>query len=170
MSNDHLYNTYRHAFYQLGIDSENDEIGEFDGNPVDEYGNTIVMDLFELNATRSETEGALIINVWMAIAHEFESINVACRLDDEKSVDEMNRALDRAAALWIGADQIRGDNLHGHLLYNLAENAGELFGQDTGETWVNLQLMNLVNGATFDTFSNYFMSDNYADGLIRSVF
>lgn len=167
MSNDHLYNIYRHAFYQLGIDSESDEIGEFDGNPVDEYGNTIVIDLFELNATRSETEGALIINVWMAIAHELESINLACRTEGDNSVDEMNRALDRAAALWIGADQIRGDNLHGHLLYNLAENAGELFGQDSGETWVNSQLMSLINIIQNDIQSNKCAADGGYE-LMRS--
>ena len=124
MGGDPLYNLYRDAFDVLGVENENDEDGKFDGHPVEEYANTLVVDLFELNSTRTETEGAIILNVWMAVAHELYSVLRGCRSNNK---DEMNGALDRATALWIGADQIRGDNLQGHLLYNLAELAGELF-------------------------------------------
>jgi len=150
MSGDPLYNIYRNAFYDLGVDNENDSAGNFDGHPVEEYANTLVVDLFELNSTRTETEGAIIMNVWMAVAHELHSVMRGCRSNNQ---EEMNGALDRATALWIGADQIRGDNLEGHLLYNLAELAGELFGQDEGESKVNTGLMEEINSIQFNIAS-----------------
>jgi len=150
MSGDPLYNIYRNAFYDLGIENENDEAGNFDGHPVEEYANTLVVDLFELNSTRTETEGAIVLNVWMAVAHELHSVLRGCQSNNQ---DEMNGALDRATALWIGADQIRGDNLEGHLLYNLAELAGELFGQDDGESKVNTEIMKKINDIQFNIAS-----------------
>ncbi|CAB9498002.1 expressed unknown protein [Seminavis robusta] len=150
MSGDPLYNIYRNAFYDLGVDNENDSAGNFDGHPVEEYANTLVVDLFELNSTRTETEGAIVLNVWMAVAHELHSVLRGCRSNNQ---DEMNGALDRATALWIGADQIRGDNLEGHLLYNLAELAGELFGQDEGESRVNTGIMQEINSIQFNIAS-----------------
>lgn len=150
MSDDPLYNIYRNAFYDLGLEDENDTPGNFDGHAVEEYANTLVVDLFELNSTRTETEGAIILNVWMAVAHELHSVLRGCRSNNQ---DEMNGALDRATALWIGADQIRGDNLEGHLLYNLAEVAGELFGQDEGESRVNTEIMKEINQIQFNIAS-----------------
>lgn len=142
MSGDLLYNVYRDAFYDLGIENENDSAGNFDGHPVEHYADTLVQDLFELNSTRTETEGAIVLNVWMAVAHEMYTVLQSC---SSNNVDGMNGALDRATALWIGADQARGDNQEGHMMYNLAEIAGELFGQDDGETRVNNELMKLIN-------------------------
>ena len=150
MSGDPLYNIYRNAFYDLGLENENDQAGNFDGHAVEEYANTLVVDLFELNSTRTETEGAIVLNVWMAVAHELHSVLRGCRSNDQ---DEMNGALDRATALWIGADQVRGDNLEGHLLYNLAELAGELFGQDDGESEVNTGIMTQINAIQFNIAS-----------------
>jgi hypothetical protein len=150
MSGDPLYNIYRNAFYDLGVESESDSPGKFDGHPVEEYANTLVVDLFELNSTRTETEGAIILNVWMAVVHELHSLLRGCRSNNQ---DEMNGALDRATALWIGADQVRGDNLEGHLLYNLAEVAGELFGQDEGESRVNTGIMEEINSIQFNVAS-----------------
>lgn len=150
MRGDPLYNIYRNAFYDLGIENENDEAGNFDGHAVEEYANTLVVDLFELNSTRTETEGAIVLNVWMAVAHELYSVLRGCRSNNQ---DEMNGALDRATALWIGADQVRGDNLEGHLLYNLGELAGELFGQDNGEAKVNTGIMTQINAIQFNIAS-----------------
>lgn len=150
MSGDPLYNLYRNAYYDLGLEDENDTAGNFDGHAVEEYANTLVVDLFELNSTRTETEGAIILNVWMAVAHELHSVLRGCRSNNQ---DEMNGALDRATALWIGADQIRGDNLEGHLMYNLAELAGELFGQDEGESRVNTNIMQEINSIQFNIAS-----------------
>ena len=142
MEGDPLYNIYRNAFFDLGVENENDQPGYFDGHPVEEYANTLVFDLFELDSSRTETEAAIVLNVWMAAAHELHVVLQGCR---SNNVDNMNGALDRAAALWIGADQSRGDNIEGHLLYNLAEIAGELFGQDNGEALINTELLKEIN-------------------------
>lgn len=157
MSEDPMYNIFRNAFYDLGVDNERDTAGDFDGHPVEEYANTLVMDLFELNSTRTETEGAIVLNVWMAVVHELYSILRSCKAttsdNQNQKISEMSGALDRATALWIGADQIRGDNLRGHLLYNLAEVAGELFGQDDGESRINVGIMSLITNIQFSIAS-----------------
>jgi len=145
MTLDPIYNLYRNAFFDLGVLLENDSTGNFDGRPVDEYANTLVEDLFELNSTRAVSIGALILNVWMSVMHELNVVLTSCADNGETAKDDMNAALDRGAALWIGAGQSRGDNEEGYLLYNLAEVAGERFGQDQGETIVNANVMSLIN-------------------------
>jgi len=109
----------------LGANVEQETTGNFDDEPASQYANTIVNDLFALDVPGIETEAALILNVWMAVAHELWELLKACQRREV-----MTASLDRAAALWIGAEQVRGDIERGQLLYNLAQRAGELFNQN----------------------------------------
>ncbi len=138
MSQSPLFNIFRHAFLVLGNANEGEPEGNFDGKPIEQYGDTIVNDLFSLNAEDVETEATVITIVWMAAVDELFQVLQECKAQDQtKSL----AALDRAAALWVGEGQSEGSNDEGHLLYYLAENAGERFGQDDGEAQVNTQLM-----------------------------
>lgn len=133
-----IFNFFRHAFLVLGNANEGEAEGSFDGHPIEQYGDTLVNDLFALNYDDIETEAALVTIVWMAAVFELFQVLQECKAQDST---KGLAALDRAAALWIGEGQVEGSNDEGHLLYFLAENAGERFGQDDGESWVNTQIM-----------------------------
>jgi hypothetical protein len=140
MSQNPMYNMFRHAFLVLGEYNEGEVEGMFDTKPISQYADTIVNDLFTLNVDDIETEAALVMNVWMVVVHELFQVAEECKARDyQKGLG----ALDRAAALWIGEGQVPGSNDEGHLLYNLAEKAGERFDQDDGETKVNSEIMAL---------------------------
>jgi hypothetical protein len=141
MKEDAMYSFFRHAYLVLGSQVEGEDLGLFDERPVAEYGNTVVRDLFALNITHIETEAAIILNVWMWCVHELYNVLRACERNDATSKDDMNAALDIAAALWIGAEQPLGDNERGNLLYNLAEIAGARFDQGSAETLVNTAII-----------------------------
>ena len=151
MKHSPLYNMFRHAFLLVGSVAEGETEGSFDGQAIDQYGDTLVNDLFALNLENIETEAAVVMNVWMAAAFEIFEANKACRGADRIQGLEH---LDRAVAYWVGAGQQTGDNDGGHLLYNLAENAGERFGQDEGETLVNRGLMELFLTMQTDFLAN----------------
>ncbi|KAG7374724.1 low iron-inducible periplasmic protein [Nitzschia inconspicua] len=159
MKENPYYFIFKHAFLVLGNTNEHETTGSFDGAPIEVYADTIVNDLFELDIADIETEASLVMIVWMAVANQLFQVLVECRAQDR---DSALAALDRAAALWIGAEQVEGSNDLGHLLYNLAENAGERFGQDNGETWVNtqvvgslLRLQNALLGGQCDDAQGY---------------
>lgn len=145
MAQDPLYNIFRYAFLILGNETEKEPWGQFDGKPVEEYANTIVLDLFQLNLTDIESEAALAMNVWMSTAHELFDLQRACSSKTTGYQAVMNSALDRMAAFWIGADQVTGDNTKGNSLYNLAERVGEQFGQHNKEVTVNTNIVTLLN-------------------------
>ena len=147
MASSPMYNIFRHAFLVLGKSIENETEGTFDGMPIEQYGDTLVTDLFRLGIGHIETEAALITSVWMACVHELFQVLLECRAGDEA---KGLAALDIFAALWIGEGQDLGGNENGHMLYNLAENAGERFGQDDGEAMVNTRLLELLG--TLKTF------------------
>lgn len=132
------YYIFKHTFLVLGNAKEHESTGRFDGAPVEVYADTIVNDLFDLDIVNIETEASLVMNVWMAVVNQLFQVLAECRAQDK---DSGLAALDKAAALWIGAEQVEGSNERGHLLYNLAENAGERFDQDNGETWANTQVV-----------------------------
>ena len=137
----------------------------FDGKPVEQYGDTLVQDLFSLNAEDIETEAAVVTTVWMACVHQLFQIMIQCQAQD---VVKGMVALDKAVALWVGADQKRGGNEQGHLLYELAESAGERFGQDDGVTIVNEQLMQRFNSIQLD-FSQQCGGDQEGYQTIRTT-
>lgn len=142
MAQDSLYNIFRHTFFLIGRDIENEPAGNFDQKPVQEYADTLVNDLFALNVKHIETEAAIILNVWMEIVHALEDVLRACKAKD---ADSMNASLDQAAALWIGADQPEGVNDAGNLMYNLAQIGGERFNQASGESASNVKVLDGMN-------------------------
>jgi hypothetical protein len=81
-----LYNVYTYAFYELGITLEHDQEGNFDGNPVEHYADTLVTDLFALNRTRIEADGALVLSVTMAYWGSLSLMLNACERQDDTSV------------------------------------------------------------------------------------
>jgi len=139
MNDNPFYHMFRYAFWDLGYNREGEGDGLFDGSPVESYADTVVQDLFALHLPAIESDAALVMNVWMASVNGIFEAMAKCREHDS---DSAIAALDKAAALWVGANQEEGSNEKGHLLYNLAENAGERFDQDRGETEVNTQVMN----------------------------
>ena len=142
MLDDAFFNFYHYYFKTEGR-ANGEQEGYFGGNPAKEYGNTIVRSLFKENNQQIETEAILVLNVWMAVAHELYETWRQCRLHNDVNASMI--ALDAAAALWIGSDQTFGSNEDGHSLYRLAEIAGERFGQDTGESRVNTLIVETLN-------------------------
>jgi len=63
--------------------------------------------------------------------------------------------IDEVSAFYIGAEKDKWYSNSGYLLYNLAEQVGELFGQ-TGdvESWVNQEFMLLLNYIKINFISN----------------
>ena len=161
MASSPYYNVFRDGFLKLG----NEIDGTFDGNPVEQYGDTLVNDLFSLNAEDIETEAAVVTTVWMSCVHQLFQVMIECQAQD---VSKGMTALDKAIALWVGADQKRGGNEQGHLLYELAESAGERFGQDDGVTIVNKQLIQRFNSIQSD-FSQQCQGDQEGYRSIRAT-
>eukprot|EP00536_Pseudo-nitzschia_multiseries_P000699 jgi/Psemu1/1580/gm1.1580_g len=139
MRDNPLYHMFRYAFWDLGFNREGEDDGFFDGAPVELYADTVVQDLFELDIPEIEADAALVLNVWMASVNGVFAALSHCNKAHDAAAGI--KALDRTVALWIGAGQEDGSNEKGHLLYNLAENAGERFDQDIGETTVNTLVM-----------------------------
>ena len=146
MKDDDWYNTYRFSFYQIGSKDEDEDPGEFDGEPVEHYADTVVDDLFDLNQDGIESEAALVMNVWMTVAHYLEDAARMCRAASSGgSVGFGEKQLDLAAAYWIGWGQETGEDNTGQLLYNLAEHADRRFGKDQDGSEVNKNVISLVN-------------------------
>lgn len=141
MKNDPIYNFFRHGFLNIGSKVENEEEGLFDEHPVNEYASTVVTDLLAIGALKAAPEAAVVMNVWMYCVHQIYEITWACKRNDANSNDDMKNALDIAAALWIGVDQGSSDEQPGNFMYNLAQQAGGRFGQDSGEARVNIEVI-----------------------------
>ena len=140
MSENPMYNIFRHAFLVLGEYNEGETEGIFDTKPISQYADTVVNDLFALRIDGIETDAALVMNVWMACVSELFQVGEECK---SQNYQKGLTALDKSAALWIGQGQSQGDNYGGHLLYALTEQAGERFDQDDGETFANTQIMSI---------------------------
>lgn len=174
MAQDALYNIFRHTFFLIGRDIENEFAGNFDQKPVQEYANTLVNDLFALNVAHIETEAAIILNVWMMIVHSLYEVMRGCKAQDN---DKMNAAIDVAAALWIGADQPQGVNDAGNMMYNLAQVAGQRFNQANGETAANVKVLdgmsaiqeNIASGTCANGDAGYVQMRTTINDLIGSM-
>jgi hypothetical protein len=134
---DPLFVLYKYNFQFLGKSQEEDADGLFDGFPAEEYANTVVTDVFALESDHVAAEAALVLNVMMAIWGSLYDALRACDRNDADTNDDMYGALDIAAALWVGTDQVKSGNEEGYMLYNLTEYAGSLFGQGQGESLLN---------------------------------
>ena len=136
-----MYNIFRYAFLVLGSANEGETEGLFDGASIDQYADTIVLDLVDLKVDDIETDAALVMNVWMVVIHQLFQVMTECSANSKAAG---LAALDKVAALWIGEGQEEGSNEIGNMLYSLTEIAGERFDQDDGETEVNTKIMDLL--------------------------
>lgn len=136
-----LYDLYVSSFVHLGSTNEHDDFGQFDGRPAADYADTLILDLLDLKIDGIEGTGAVVYNVLMEFWASLFEYLATCKRNENK---KLRGILDRIVALWIGEDQIREENQKGYLLYNLAENAGMLFGQDDGESVINAEFLEIV--------------------------
>ena len=128
----------------------------FDDKPVEQYSDTLVNDLMELNQIEVVKEAPIVTNVWITVAHHlYEAVREyqfmygsSSDFEKEKELD-MIYELDLAAANYIGEGQLKGDKNSGYLLYNLAEKIAPEFNQDTGGiSQVNKKILDLKNEMT----------------------
>jgi hypothetical protein len=163
MIQDPMFNIFRHYFQLLG-EKNGEEEGLFSGRPVQHYADAVVGDLFDINALDIELEATLTISLWMATVHELYEVVRACQSQNRETG---LGAIDRVAALWIGALQQEGSNEQGHLLYKLAEIAGQRFGQDQGETWVNTRVIEILNSLQENLSSDMICSQESGNSVVR---
>jgi len=150
MKDDDWYNVYRYSFGYIGNKDENEQQGNFDEQPIEHYANTVVIDLFNLAEEDIETEAAVVMNVWMMVAHHLQEAERQCKSSKGGNSLDGEASLDVSAAYYIGWGQVQGDNDKGDLLYNLAENAGARFGKDEGETLANKNIIGLMNRIKYE--------------------
>jgi len=145
MSEDLPYNTFRYALQ--------DDYGYYDGAPVEQYANSFVERAFENTlAPTLAVEAIVALNIWMAVVHELYAQVKLCRNQANVAVGRSSESsnivlpVDIAAAYYIGDGQQTGSSEIGHLLYRLAEESGELFGQDImGEAEINTKIIRYLN-------------------------
>ena len=128
---DPLYNTYRYAFTFLSSKAN------FDDEPMSEFADSIVNDLFQEGKLNEALTASVVMNVFMEISHNLYNVVRSCG-DGENDL----RSLDKAAAYYIGKGQEEGENGSGYMMYHIAENGGYWFDQDEGETMVNTAIIN----------------------------
>ncbi len=141
---DSFYNIYVDAFNVIGNKYENEEYGLFDKKPTTQYADTVVNDLFDLERKGIEKEAAVIMNVFMTVLHYLSEVVETCWRYQNIPNDSGLHNLDLAMAYYIGDDEAYGDNFGGTLLYNVAEMAGERFGQDNVQTKTNSKILELA--------------------------
>jgi len=150
MFEDLPYNTFVFALQ--------DKYGFYEGAPATEYANTFVDKMFDLSASSADVpeslpaESMVALNVWMAAVHELYNQVAECKKQANFATGHTNEfgggvlPIDIAAAYIIGDSQQTGNKESGHLIYNLAEQVGELFGQDTtGESEANTKIIKALN-------------------------
>jgi hypothetical protein len=147
---DPISNYNVNTFNAIGkLDNEND--GSFDEEPVYNYANTLIIDLFNVEGQSDpvrgiEKEGALILGAWMRVYEDLYNVLRYCGAPDAHAdPEELLQLLDRVAALWIGRLQSYGDNTRGTMLYNLAERTSIHFNQEHGEAEVNTKFLFILN-------------------------
>ena len=134
MSKDPMFNIFKYALYE-DTSLENDAFGAFS------YADEIVREL--LLGTEDNylaAEAAVVLNVWMMIAHELYNAIRAC-----KAGGNGKPHIDSAVALWIGRDQVEGSFSDGWLVYSVAQRAAMGFGLEEGEASVNTELFRQFN-------------------------
>ena len=143
MKKDAMFGLFVHYFDVYGKDEEGESNGYFDGKRAEQYANTLVDDLLgTVNKHKTVPYAIISLPVWMFIVHQLNDIPRACKRRDETSDDDMKQAFDIAAALWIGTGQEAGDSDSGYMLYNLAQRAGDEFGQTSnGEAEANKKVL-----------------------------
>lgn len=163
MREEPVFNLYRYA---LG-----DRNANFLADDVMYYAHSIVMSYFEEmdasgDSSKLPVEAAVALNIWGNIVHKLDVTVERCSAGSFTRDDNGVQYIDQAVAYWIGSAQLTGDSSKGHLLYRLAEEAGELFGQGlNGQARNNRKILQLFTEASrFLSFSNG-CNDNASDNL-----
>jgi 3-dehydroquinate dehydratase len=150
MLNDPLFNIFMFA-----LQNEGGSKGAAQGDgrrllvETREYADLIVqdaLDSLEPNNSTLASEASVVLNLWMYTAHLLYDAVRKCR--KEAIADgEGERAIDDAAAFWIGDGQ-SFQEVDGHLLYGLAEAMGRVFNTvDQGQSRSNRNILNLLKDA-----------------------
>ena len=131
MSQDPMFNIFKYALYDKEAFDHDTELGFA-------YADEIVLEaLGSTSDTNLAAEAAVVLNVWMMIAHQLYNAERSCRKRQQNAVEH----LDIAAALWIGKDQTPDATDAGWLLYNVAQEAARDFGFGDIEAPINERLM-----------------------------
>ena len=136
-----IYNVYLSAFRTMGKNANFsgaltlEELGDFDGAPIQQYADTLVLDLFDLGIPRIEGTGSVVFNVLMAHWGHLWLMLQECHANQDAA--KALQHLDTAVALWVGEGQIRNDKQKGYFMYSLSQLAGVQFGQDDAESVQN---------------------------------
>jgi hypothetical protein len=139
MSDDPMFNIYRLALLD---DNVFEQIGTQDFDPMDSaYADIVVQKAFGIASDVAlGAESAVVMSVWMEICHELYNSLQYCFDGDERAV----LSVDRAIALWIGADQTEAQD-NGFLMYSIAQQAANRFGLKSGESHVNKDIIQSFN-------------------------
>uniref|UniRef100_A0A7S1YQ01 Uncharacterized protein n=1 Tax=Ditylum brightwellii TaxID=49249 RepID=A0A7S1YQ01_9STRA len=138
---DPMYTFYKHAYLHIGL-KEGEIAGEFDSNHIEQYADTLVKDLLEIDKENIAQEAILVNTIWMTVVFYLNGAAKSCRYPD---VAEPYLYLDLAAGFYIGLGQDKGDDESGNMLYNLAEGISKDFNQDNGVSVVNEKILELLN-------------------------
>eukprot|EP00957_Ditylum_brightwellii_P017655 1330159-Ditylum_brightwellii.AAC.1 len=106
-----MYSFYKHAYLHIGL-KEGENPGEFDGSPIEQFADTLVNDLMELDKENISHEAILVNNVWMAVVYYLNTASRTCKYPAENGPLAY---LDLAAGLYIGIGQDEGDNESGDM-------------------------------------------------------
>jgi hypothetical protein len=139
MSEDPMYNFYRVALYD---DASFDDEANADGWP---FGHSVVELALGPSNGNDQVLGAkaaVVMNVWMLITSRLYDSVRECKAG-RKPVE----LIDSAVALWIGQEQGMGRFNSGWMMYSVAQEAAELYGNEEGEARVNTELMTVFNAA-----------------------
>jgi len=141
-----LYTIYIDCFNDIGTNCEEETEGKFDKNSVENYADTLVMDLVQISAeSRLIGDAVLVMNVWMRVyEHLYSNIRLCNNNDSEFSV-KFAEHLDSVAILWIGIGQQIGSSETGFMLYNLAETAGFRFDVENGIQRANNRIVDILS-------------------------
>lgn len=155
MADEPLFNIFRYAL--------RDDQGQFLGQDVGLYADSIVIEAFDNTNPSSQTiaaEAVVVFNVWMYLVHELYQTLGQCKNKAIVDTDGIH-SIDEAVAYWIGDGQVTGDSEQGHLLYALAEKMGEKFGLDEkGQSRTNTNVLRLFNQAKLELSLPTACSDN----------
>jgi hypothetical protein len=150
MLSDPLFNIFMFA---LQTEGGNNGAEQVDGRRLlvetREYADGIVqdaLDSLEANNSTLASEASVVLNVWMYTAHLLYNAVRECR-KEEITDGEGGRAIDEAAAFWIGDGQ-GFQEVDGHLLYGVAEAMGRVFNTvEQGQSRSNRNILNLLKDA-----------------------
>lgn len=130
---DRLYNIFRFAFRDepVFVDGGTGSLAD------SSYANTVISKALEIaEDTDLAAVASVALNTWMEIVHQLEQAVLSCT---DSSIDGA-LAMDTAVGYYVGAGQIKGSS-NGNLMYAMAEEAADRFGDNPGEASSNTLIM-----------------------------